>query len=152
MSERREQGFRRDGGRTIELSVRGLVGDDLPDHARRRLQPLVDRITEPVHHATVHVVVTTAPGRHRASEATIEVALDHDVLRAHAAGPGPAEAVDHLHDRFAAQVEHHRSRRRAVRRRPAASPEGEWRHGDGRPAAGTAPDDDVSWIAPPPPD
>lgn len=114
----------------IEVSVQGPAGDDLAEHARIRLQPLMERIGVPVQRAHLHLSVAAAPIRHRATDARLEVFLDHDVIHAHASGPDPVAAIDGVHQHLSSQVEEIRSRRRTLRRRGPASGPGEWRHGD----------------------
>lgn len=114
----------------IAVFVHGDVDDDDVAYARRRLEAVIDRITEAVPFARLKL--TLAPERARQRPALVEAEIDVDgtMLRAQFAARELREAADLLQLRLRDKLEHRASQRLARRRRTLRAEPGAWRRGD----------------------
>ena len=120
------------GAREASLLViaRGDVADDARSYAHRRIGAVIEHIDEPVLFARVKLTEAPDPARDRPAIAQVTVDLNGEIVRAQVAGHFMREAVDLLDARLRDKLGHRDEYRQALRRRPPASPPGEWRHGD----------------------
>jgi ribosome-associated translation inhibitor RaiA len=111
-----------------------VVGGDVPDgtrrYARKRLGPVIERIPEPVLFARVKLTQAPDPAVERPAIAQVTVDVNGEIVRAQRCAHDMREAIDLLQARLRDKLDHRAQHRHALRRRPAASPPGEWRHGD----------------------
>lgn len=114
----------------ITVVTDGDVADGDIAYALHRLEPVVNRIDEPVLFCRVKLALAPDPARLRPAKAQILVDIRGDMVRAQVAGDTIAQAVDLLKDRLRDKLNHRHQRRRALRRRPDISENGTWRRGD----------------------
>jgi ribosome-associated translation inhibitor RaiA len=114
----------------ITVVTDGDVSDGDITYALHRLEPVVNRIDEPVLFCRVKLAIAADPARPRPAKAQILVDIRGDLVRAQVAGDTLTQAVDLLKDRLRDKLNHRQQRRRALRRRPDISENGTWRHGD----------------------
>ena len=120
------------GQRTRELTIvtRGDVPGSARAYAEQQLGALIEHIQEPVLSAQVKLTQAPDPARDRPAIAQVSVDIDGDLVRAQLAGHVMHEAIDLLRERLRDKLQHRAEHRLAMRKRPAASGPGEWRHGD----------------------
>lgn len=118
--------------RTTELTIvtRGDVSEGARAYAEQQLGGVIEHIDEPVLLARVKLTQAPDPARERPAIAQVSVDIDGDVVRAQLAGHAMHEAIDLLKERLRDKLQHRAEHRLALRKRPAASGPGEWRHGD----------------------
>jgi ribosome-associated translation inhibitor RaiA len=115
----------------IAVTVRGEVGPKDVQYARHKVARVARWTDKPVVFARVKLTAAPDPARERPALAQAALELDGAVVRAHVAARRMSEAVDLLEERLRAQVESHKDRRLASRKRGTEAREpGEWRHGD----------------------
>jgi ribosome-associated translation inhibitor RaiA len=111
-----------------------LAGSDVPDetrrYARKRFGAVIERIPERVLFARVKLAHAPDPAVERPAIAQVTVDVDGQIVRAQLCAHDMREAIDLLQARLRDKLDHRAQHRHALRRRPAASPRGEWRHGD----------------------
>jgi len=118
------------GAAAIEVTSRGDVEEEARAYAEEKVGIALAVAHRPVLRA--HVVL----GRHRdpavAMAATAEATVDvgGTLLRAHAAAPTTAEAIDELEDRLRRRLTRAEERTRDRHRWTGVAAEHEWRHGD----------------------
>jgi ribosome-associated translation inhibitor RaiA len=91
---------------------------------------VIERIPEPVLFARVKLSHAPDPAVERPAIAQVTVDVNGDVVRARRCAHDLREAIDLLQARLRDKLDHRAQHRHASRRRPAASPRGQWRHGD----------------------
>jgi ribosome-associated translation inhibitor RaiA len=115
----------------ITVAVRGDVGPKDVRYARQKVARVTGWVGEPVLFARVKLTAAADPARERPALAEGVLDINGDVVRAHVAARRMDEAVDLLEERLREQLERHKDRRLAARKRGRGSAEpGEWRHGD----------------------
>lgn len=114
----------------ITVVTDGDVADGDVAYALHRLEPVVNRVDEPVLFCRVKLALAPDPARPRPAKAQILVDIRGDLVRAQVVGDTMPQAVDLLKDRLRDKLNHRQQRRRALRRRPDISENGTWRHGD----------------------
>jgi ribosome-associated translation inhibitor RaiA len=115
---------------TMAFVSRGNVPREAATYARQRIGTVLARIAEPVLSARVKLTKALDPALERPAIAQVTVDIDGDIVRAHIGAHEMYEAIDLLRARLRDKLEHRAQHRQALRHRPAASPPGEWRHGD----------------------
>ena len=115
---------------SLLIITRGDVADDAESYAHRRIGAVIRHIDEPVLFARVKLTEAPDPARDRPAIAQVTVDINGEIVRAQVAGHVMNEAVDLLDARLRDKLGHRDEYRQALRRRPPASPPGEWRHGD----------------------
>lgn len=125
-----EGGVEVKGAPALTVVTRGEVGEGPVHYAERRLRAVIADIGDPVLMARAKLTMAPDPAVERRAIAQVTVDVNGEVVRAQVAAHGMAEAVDLLQARLRDKLQHRAEHRRALRRRPASTPEGEWRHGD----------------------
>jgi hypothetical protein len=115
---------------SLLVITRGDVADDAESYAHRRIGAVIEHIDEPVLFARVKLTEAPDPARDRPAIAQVTVDINGEIVRAQVAAHVMSEAVDLLDARLRDKLGHRDEYRQALRRRPPASPPGEWRHGD----------------------
>lgn len=118
------------GAAALTVVTRGQVGAGPVHYAERRLRGVIADIGDPVLMARAKLTMAPDPAVERRAIAQVTVDIDGEVVRAQVSAHGMTEAVDLLQARLRDKLQHRAEHRRALRRRPASPPEGEWRHGD----------------------
>lgn len=114
----------------VTVVTHGEISEDDLDYARRRLTPVVKKITEPVLLVRIKLTLSGDPGRSRPAIAQVMVDINGDLVRAHNAAETMPVAIDLVRERLQDQLDHRSQRRQARRRRRLTAGPGEWRHGD----------------------
>jgi ribosome-associated translation inhibitor RaiA len=117
---------------TMTIVTHGEVPTDARSYADQQLGAVIENIEEPVLFARVKLTQAPDPACERPAIAQVSVDINGDLVRAQLAGHGMREAIDLLVSRLRTKLEHRSQHRQALRKRPATSPPGEWRHGDPR--------------------
>ncbi len=115
---------------SLLVITRGDVADDARAYAHRRIGAVIEHIDEPILFARVKLTEAPDPARERPAIAQVTIDLNGEIVRVQVAGHVMREAVDLLDARLRDKLGHRDEYRQALRRRPPASPPGEWRHGD----------------------
>jgi ribosome-associated translation inhibitor RaiA len=114
----------------VNVVTHGKISEDDLDYARRRLTPVVEKITEPVLLVRIKLTLSGDPGRSRPAIAQVMVDINGDLVRAHTAAETMPVAIDLVRERLQDQLDHRAQGRQALRRRRLTGGPGEWRHGD----------------------
>lgn len=114
----------------VELSAAGEITDTERAYALDKIGKVLATVGEPVLHTSVRLDLARDPARERPAQARVTLDLNGEPVRAHVAAGTVSEAVDLLEGRLRHRLEHIAQHREQLRRRPPASPPGEWRHGD----------------------
>lgn len=116
----------------VEMTIvtRGDVPDEARAYAQQQIGGVIEHLEEPVLLLRVKLTQAPDPARERSAIAQVTVDVDGDLVRAQLAGHAMNEAIDLLKARLRDKLEHRAEHRLALRKRPATSPPGEWRHGD----------------------
>jgi ribosome-associated translation inhibitor RaiA len=114
----------------ITFAIDGPVDDDARRRAEDMVERLIDKAPRPVLFARVKLRVE--PQRPAEEQALAQGTIDVSgaLVRAEAAAPSPAEAVDLLGDRLDRRLRRLAERREAAAERPPSTPPGQWRRGD----------------------
>lgn len=117
---------------TIDTSHKGAVDHDDLERAVDKVRSVAERAREPVPHIEVRLTLGTNPAHERPAKAESTIDINGRHVRAHAASPTMAEAVDALVDRLRYRLDRHEDRihRMSDRHRTGDSGPGEWHHGD----------------------
>lgn len=117
---------------TVEMSLvtRGDVPEGARAYAQQQIGGLIEHIEEPVLLVRVKLSQAADPARDRPAIAQVAIDIDGELVRAQLAGHTMNEAIDLLKARLRGKLEHRAAHRLALRKRPATSAPGEWRHGD----------------------
>jgi ribosome-associated translation inhibitor RaiA len=114
----------------LTMVAGGDVSDETRRYARKRLGPVIERIPDPVLFARVKLTQAPDPAVARPAIAQVTVDVNGEIVRARLCAHDMREAIDLVQARLRDKLAHRVQHRHALRRRPAASPPGEWRHGD----------------------
>jgi ketosteroid isomerase-like protein len=118
-------------GPSMDVAMAG----DITVAEREQVVDALWRVLEPVeasvHHVGVRLERHRNPARAQSLTARVHVDRDRHRVVARVSAPTMGEVAAQLEQRLRHQLGEHASRLRALRRRGPASPEGEWRHGDG---------------------
>lgn len=121
-----------DSSTTFEISTKGGIDSDAIDRAKERITRVGKHCREPITHVELRVTDDKAhPAQdHARAEATLSV--KRGPVRAHAAAPTVAEAVDLMIERLRRRIDRHESRLHQIgtRRDDGVAAEGSWQHGD----------------------
>ena len=119
--------------RELEVHVavpHGHVGHDIKDYLRRKISRVADLAPAPILFARAQLDITDNPAVERPVEARAALDVNGAKVRARVTATEPNEAVDLLESKLRDELEHLAEHRLARRRRPAATENGRWRHGD----------------------
>ncbi|MEX2651364.1 MAG: HPF/RaiA family ribosome-associated protein [Acidimicrobiia bacterium] len=118
------------GADPFMVVTHGAISKDDLQYALSRLNPVLDKIAEPLLLARVKLTLAEDPGRARPAIAQVMLDIRGDLVRAHTAAETMPLAIDLVRERLRDQLDHQAQRRRAIRRRRTTTEPGEWRHGD----------------------
>ncbi len=114
----------------VAVTTQGEVGPEWTAYATGKLARLTHLTDEPVLFGRVNLLQQADPANPRPSVAKLSLDVNGAPVRAQVAARDTQEAIDLAERRLRDKIEHRSEQRQAVRRRPARSEAGEWRHGD----------------------
>jgi ribosome-associated translation inhibitor RaiA len=114
----------------VEISTDGMVSESERAYAVEKVGRVLDTLSEPALHTRIRLDRAGDPAREHPAQARVTIDVNGRPIRAHVAAGTMTEAIDILQARLRHRLERVAEHRRALQRRGAASPTGEWRHGD----------------------